>query len=251
MTAPRIFCVAGGVPKRRRSATPKSHFDRIERGTYNGSAPGRFIAWLAVRKGDAVTEQFTRGHFERAADIIRTQFTGTPRIAIILGSGLNALANEVEASVAVPYDKIPNFPVTNVEGHHGQLLFGTLEGHQVLLMQGRAHYYEGWSMPAITFPVRVMQTLGIETLIVSNAAGALNMSYAVGDLMLITDHIGLLNLAGLNPLRGPNDPSLGPRFPDMTQVYDPGLQQLARDAAAGAGTRPPRRRLRGGGWTIL
>jgi len=183
-------------------------------------------------RGNAVREKPTRGHFERAADIIRTQFSGQPRIAIILGSGLHVLAEQVEDAVFIPYDKIPNFPVTTVAGHEGRLIFGTLEGHEVLLMQGRAHYYEGWSLQQVTFPIRVMQSLGVETLIATNAAGALNATFNVGDLMLITDHIGLLNLAGLNPLRGANDDTLGPRFPDMAHAYDRELQALARQAAA-------------------
>jgi len=173
----------------------------------------------------------TRDTYERAADIIRTQYADRPRIGLILGSGLSAVADAVTDPTPIPYERIPNFPRPSVEGHAGRLIFGTLEGQSVVLMQGRAHYYEGVSMLQIAFPVRVLQILGIEMLFVTNAAGGINQSFQVGDLMLITDHIGLVNMTGLNPLRGPNEASFGPRFPDMTRAYDPELRALAVAAA--------------------
>jgi purine-nucleoside phosphorylase len=182
-----------------------------------------------------VTTRITRDTYERAADIIRTQYSSRPRIGLILGSGLNAVADIVNDVTSIPYDRIPNFPWTTVEGHIGRLVFGTLEGQSVVLMQGRTHYYEGVSMQQIAFPVRVLQVLGIEMLIVTNAAGAINQSFQVGDLMLIVDHIGLSNMAGLNPLRGPNDPTFGPRFPDMTRAYDPELRSVALQVAEETG----------------
>jgi len=176
---------------------------------------------------------FGMQHFEAAAAAIRARTETTPRVGLILGSGLNALAAAVENSVIIPYRQIPHFPVSTVEGHAGQLLLGRLEGQPVVVMQGRAHYYEGYTMAEITFPVRVMQVLGIEVLIVTNAAGGLDPEFRPGDVMLIRDHINLIGMAGLNPLRGPNLDTFGPRFPDMSEPYDRHLQQLARQAAGG------------------
>jgi len=174
-----------------------------------------------------LSDRFTRELYERAADVVRAQLRGCLRVGLILGSGLNPMAEGVEDAVKIPYEQIPNFPRTTVEGHAGRLVLGTIEGQPVVLMQGRAHYYEGVSMQTATFPVRVMQVLGIEILIVTNAAGGINPAFRVGDLMLIADHIGLASMVGLNPLRGPNDASFGPRFPDMTRAYDPALRALA------------------------
>jgi len=168
-----------------------------------------------------------RDDYERAADIIRTQYGAQLRVGIILGSGVNALADDVSDAVTIPYERISNFPRTTVEGHVGRLVLGTFEGHSVVFMQGRTHYYEGASMQHITFPIRVLRILGIEALIVTNAAGGINQSFHVGDLMVIVDHIGLVNMTGLNPLRGLNDATFGPRFPDMTRAYDPALVALA------------------------
>jgi purine-nucleoside phosphorylase len=153
-----------------------------------------------------------------------------PRAAIILGTGLGGLVNKVSIAESLPYDEIPHFPESTVEGHAGRLLFGRLSGKNVLIMQGRAHYYEGHSLSRITLPVRVMKRLGIKILIVSNAAGGLNPLFQPGDVMAISDHI---NFTGQNPLIGPNLGSLGPRFPDMTAVYDKKLLALAEEAALG------------------
>ena len=170
---------------------------------------------------------FTTKEFTEAANFIRSRTQHAPTVGLILGSGLSPLADAVTDADVIPYEEIPHFPIPHVEGHVGRLLVGRLEGRDVLVMQGRAHYYEGYSMQRLTLPVRVMHTLGVETLIVTNAAGGLNPRFHTGDLMLITDHINLVGMAGLNPLRGPNDPDLGPRFPDMSQAYDPALRALA------------------------
>ena len=177
-------------------------------------------------------EFFSHSDFEAAVATIREHTRLQPGVGLILGSGFNPLADAVEDGVAIPYREIPHFPASTVEGHLGRLIVGRLEGQIVAVMQGRAHYYEGYSMAEVTFPVRVMQVLGIETLIVTNAAGGLNPAFRPGDVMLITDHINLIGMAGLNPLRGPNLDEFGPRFPDMSQAYDPQLRALARQVAA-------------------
>ncbi len=151
-----------------------------------------------------------------------------PEIGLILGSGLGVLADEIENSIVIPYAEIPHFPVSTVEGHKGQLVIGTLEGKNVVAMQGRFHYYEGHGLDAVTFPVRVMKAIGVEKIIVTNAAGGVNEKYSPGDLMLIADHI---NLTGTNPLIGSNDKELGPRFPDMSTAYCPNLRASAHEAA--------------------
>ncbi|MCL4481755.1 MAG: purine-nucleoside phosphorylase [Bacteroidetes bacterium] len=152
----------------------------------------------------------------------RTKFKS--EVAIILGTGLGGLVKEIDIEFAIPYSEIPNFPVSTVEGHKGQLIFGTLGGKKVIAMQGRFHYYEGYSMKELTFPVRVMKAMGIKTLFVSNASGGLNPKYKVGDVMMINDHI---NMFGDHPLLGPNVNELGPRFPDMSQPYNLHLRNLA------------------------
>lgn len=169
---------------------------------------------------------------ERAAAHVRTRARTTPRIAIILGSGLGALADQIDAEVKVPYGEIPGFPRSTVEGHAGRLILGRLEGKPVVAMQGRVHFYEGYTLAEVVFPVRVMRTLGAEVLVVSNAAGGINRQWHRGDLMIIADHI---NFFGTNPLYGPNDPGIGPRFPDMSQSYDPALVTLAERAALAEG----------------
>lgn len=151
-----------------------------------------------------------------------------PTIGLILGSGLGVLGDVIENAIIIPYETIPHFPKSTVAGHKGQLVIGDLEGKQVIAMQGRFHYYEGYSMDIVTLPVRVMKQLGVEQIIITNAAGGVNEAFQPGDLMLITDHI---NLFGTNPLIGPNDDQFGPRFPDMTQAYCPKLIQLARQVA--------------------
>jgi purine-nucleoside phosphorylase len=167
-----------------------------------------------------------------ARDYILERTQIRPQIAIILGSGLGALADEVQVDVAFPYSEIPGFPVSTVSGHAGRLALGTLRGKRVVVMQGRFHYYEGYPMQRIIFPIRVMRALGAGTLIVTNAAGGLNPDFDAGEVMLITDHI---NTMGANPLIGPNDEEIGPRFPDMTHAYDPDLRALALDVAAREG----------------
>lgn len=174
----------------------------------------------------------TRGQVEEAVAYIRSRTRYQPEFGVVLGSGLGGLAEAVEQADVVPFSVIPHFPVSSVQGHAGRMVIGRLEGRSVLVMQGRVHYYEGYSMGMVTFPIRIMQLLGIKTLILTNAAGGLNTSFVAGDVMLITDHINLIGMAGLNPLRGPNDDSLGPRFPDMSQAYDPALRALALQVAA-------------------
>jgi purine-nucleoside phosphorylase len=170
-----------------------------------------------------------------AADYIRRQTTLQPTIAMILGSGMGPLADEIEADAVIPYETSPHFPQSGVAGHAGRMLIGRLAGQTVLVMQGRVHYYEGYSMALVTLPVRIMQALGIEMLIVTNAAGGLNPDFRAGDLMLITDHINLTGMAGHNPLRGPNLDEFGVRFPSMVTPYDLDLQAVAREAASEAG----------------
>jgi purine-nucleoside phosphorylase len=163
-----------------------------------------------------------------AASFIRTKTKLTPEIGIILGTGLGSLADGIEIEAKVDYGTIPHFPVSTVESHAGRLLFGRLKGKAVVAMQGRFHYYEGYTMQQVTFPVRVMKELEIKTLIVSNACGGLNPLFNRGDIMIITDHI---NLLGDNPLIGPNDDSIGDRFPDMYNCYDKELVKLAESVA--------------------
>src|SRR3978361_2556651 len=152
-----------------------------------------------------------------------------PQVGIILGTGLGALVSEIEVEKQMMYSNIPNFPISTVEFHSGKLVFGTLAGKKVVAMQGRLHYYEGYTMQQITFPVRVMKMLGIKTLLVSNASGSLNQAFKKGDLMVIEDHI---NLQHLNPLIGRNEEALGPRFPDMSQPYKKILINKALEIAA-------------------
>jgi purine-nucleoside phosphorylase len=178
-----------------------------------------------------MTHYYTREEFESAADHIQRQADHSPKIGMILGSGLNPLADAIEDATVFPYEEIPNFPKPTVEGHVGRLLLGDLEGHAVMVMQGRVHFYEGYPMQQVIFPVRVMQVMGIETLFVTNAAGGLNPAFQPGDLMLISDHINMIGMTGNNPLFGPNDPGFGPRFPDMSQAYDPELRSIARTVA--------------------
>jgi purine-nucleoside phosphorylase len=172
---------------------------------------------------------------DQIAQVARKRIPGQPRIALILGYGLGSLAEAVQDSVVIPYGELPNWPVSTVIGHEGSLVVGKLHQHEVIVMQGRVHYYEGYSMDQVTLPVRVMQRLGVEYLIVTNAAGAVNPEFEPGDLMLITDHLNLIGMAGPNPLRGPNFDELGPRFPDMSQAYDRQLAQLARSVAQDQG----------------
>lgn len=182
-----------------------------------------------------MTEFLTRAHFAEAAEAVRRRTRHTPKIGLVLGSGLGGLAEAVTEADSIPTNEIPHWPASTVEGHTGRLVIGQLEGQVVLVQQGRAHYYEGHPLDQVTLPIRVMQLLGMEAVILTNAAGAINTAFLPGEVMLITDHINFLGLAGQSPLRGPNDPTLGPRFPDMSQAYDRALQALARQVAQQAG----------------
>jgi purine-nucleoside phosphorylase len=175
-----------------------------------------------------MSEFITLAQIDDITQAIRAKTSYHPRVGLILGSGLGPLAEAVQSAVTIPYQELPPWPVSTVPGHIGRLVIGRLENQDVLVMQGRAHYYEGYSMSQVGLPVRVMQRLGVQTLIVTNAAGAVNPAFAPGDLMLLTDHLNLIGMAGLTPLRGPNLDELGPRFPDMGQAYDRGLQEAAR-----------------------
>jgi len=166
-----------------------------------------------------------------AVNAIQKQTDKKPTIGLVLGSGLSGLADSIENADIIPYEKIDGWPASTVVGHSGQLVIGELEGKTVLVQQGRAHYYEGHSLGQIILAVRVMHAMGIETIIVTNAAGGINRSFTPGDLMLISDHINFPGLAGENPLRGPNDDSIGPRFLDLTESYDPALRKLAHKTA--------------------
>lgn len=171
--------------------------------------------------------------FEQAADIVRARTSLRPEIAIILGTGLGGLAARIESPVVIDYADIPGFPLSTVESHAGRLLVGRLAGRPVVAMQGRFHRYEGYSLQQVTFPVRVLRQLGAKVLLVSNACGGMHPDWRAGDLVLLADHI---NLLGDNPLIGPNDDRLGPRFPDCSAVYDADLRGLARRVAAAQGT---------------
>lgn len=171
---------------------------------------------------------------KQTADYIRSKVDNIPSTAIILGTGLGALVDHIDDKIYIPYTEIPNFPVSTVEGHSGNLIFGRLGTKPVLAMQGRFHYYEGYDMKQVTFPVRVMKELGVQTLFVSNAAGGMNKEFRVGDIMIITDHI---NTFPENPLRGKNDNRLGPRFPAMTEAYSHELIALADKIAQEKGIR--------------
>ncbi len=179
-----------------------------------------------------MTTTLTIGMIRDAADYIRSRAAHTPKVGLILGSGLGVLADHIEQPVTIAYKDIPYFPQSTVDGHAGELLIGTVQGTAVVLMKGRFHMYEGYGPELTAFPVRVMKELGVSTLLVTNAAGGVNTSYSPGDLMLISDHI---NLTGKNPLIGPNDGELGPRFPDMSQAYSRRLRETARQVAAEKG----------------
>ena len=173
----------------------------------------------------------TQQQIDETVASLRPRLKTSPRVGLILGSGLNALADSVSDALKIPYHEIPNWPLSTVSGHSGQLVVGQLEGQPVFVMQGRVHYYEGYSMSQVTLPVRVMTKLGLEILIVTNAAGGINQNFVPGDLMLITDHLNLIGMTGINPLIGPNLDAFGPRFPDMSQAYDRELADLARRVA--------------------
>lgn len=176
-------------------------------------------------------EHITLQQIREVAEAVRSRIKTSPRIGLILGSGLNSLANSVDNPQIIPFGDLPHWPLSTVMGHSGQLVVGQLEKQPVFVLQGRVHYYEGYSMSQVTLPVRVMQLLKIEILIVTNAAGGINPDFVPGDVMLIADHLNLAGMSGLNPLIGPNLDEIGPRFPDMSQAYDRALAGHARDAA--------------------
>lgn len=169
-----------------------------------------------------------------ALNYLRRQYDSEPEIGIILGTGLGGLCEHIKEEKVFPYNFIPHFPISTVESHFGKLIFGELGGKKIVAMQGRFHFYEGYSMKEITFPVRVMKMLGVKTLFISNAAGGLNLDFANGDLVVIDDHI---NMLPINPLVGSNDPFFGPRFPDMSRPYDPDLQNRALEIGRKKGFR--------------
>lgn len=179
---------------------------------------------------------FDHTDYDSAADFVRAQMnrdrpSEQPLVGLVLGSGLSLLAESIADAITIPYEHIPHFPASTVAGHAGRLLIGALAGQTVVAMQGRIHLYEGYTAEEITFPIRVMRRLGVETLILTNAAGGLNPNFHVGDLMLLADHINFVGMAGHNPLIGPNIPSFGPRFPSMTETYALSLRRLALTTA--------------------
>ncbi|MHB8133361.1 MAG: purine-nucleoside phosphorylase [Anaerolineaceae bacterium] len=174
---------------------------------------------------------FTIEEIDEVVLVIKSKTKHNPKIGLILGSGLGDLANSVENADIISYGDLPYWPNSTVHGHAGKLVIGNLENKSLIVMQGRAHYYEGFSMAEIGLPVRVMQRLGVEIIIVTNAAGAINKDYVPGDIMFISDHIALIGMTGNNPLRGPNLDELGPRFPDMSQAYDKILLEKAMTIA--------------------
>ncbi len=174
---------------------------------------------------------FTLEQIDIVAAAVRARSSYQPKIALILGSGLGGLADSIEKPDLIPFNALPNWPQSTAPGHIGRLVIGKLENQAVMVMQGRIHFYEGYSMSEVTLPIRVMQRLGIEILIVTNAAGAINPEYSPGDLMLISDNLNLVGMMGFNPLIGPNLDQLGPRFPDVSQAYDRKLSEITRQAA--------------------
>ena len=180
---------------------------------------------------------------QAAADSIRKKSSVTPKVGVILGSGLGAFADSLAGATVIPYHEVPDFPTSSVPGHAGRLVLGTMQGAPIVAMQGRVHMYEGWAPWQVAFPARVMCALGIRSLVVTNAAGGIRADLMPGDLMMITDH---LNLSGANPLTGPNDERLGPRFPDMSDAYNSSLRELLRRTADKLGL--PSRRGSTCGW---
>src|ERR1041384_2377671 len=181
-------------------------------------------------EGTGATGLYERA--EHAARVIRARTKLEPRIAIVLGSGLGSFADDFDEPIGIPYEEIPGFMRSTAEGHAGRLVIGKVAAVPLLAMQGRVHYYEGYSLEEVTFPIRTFNLLGVKTLILTNASGGINVQLAQGTLMVISDH---LNLMGDNPLRGPNEERFGPRFPDMTAIYDLGLRDALDRAATAAG----------------
>ena len=190
-----------------------------------------------MKRGSTHHVSETRQYIQEAVQAIRSRCSIEPRVGIVLGTGMGALAEHLRNAQHIAYKDIPHFPVSTVNTHAGELVFGDLAGQPVMVLSGRFHYYEGYSLRQVTFPVRVAKALGVKTLIVSNAAGGLNPQFRAGDLMIITDHI---NLMGDNPLIGPNDDALGPRFPDMCEPYSQALIELADSVALAKGIRVQR-----------
>ncbi|MGE5074143.1 MAG: purine-nucleoside phosphorylase [Anaerolineae bacterium] len=178
-----------------------------------------------------MTTHFSLDEIDETVRAVEARSQRRPRIGIILGSGLNGLADSIPNPDILPFNEVPHFPVSTVVGHVGRLVIGDLEGQTVFVMQGRIHFYEGYTMAQVTLPIRTMQRFGIDTLIVTNAAGGVNANFHPGDVMLITDHLNFLGMLGQNPLMGPNYDEIGPRFPDMSQPYDRGLAEMARKVA--------------------
>ena len=172
-----------------------------------------------------------------AVDFIRERISIAPEAGIVLGTGLGGLAGEIEDALIIPYEQIPHFPASTVEGHAGELIFGKLDNRQVIAMKGRFHFYEGYPLQDVVFPIRVMKFLGIRILILSNASGGLNPDFKVGDMMFVKDHINLMNLMSENPLKGRHDEGFGPRFPDMNLPYDPQILQKAEEIASRLGIK--------------
>lgn len=179
--------------------------------------------------------QSTAEQVVEAAAAIRARGAIEPSVGLILGSGLGELADEITQPISVPFAEIPNFPISTVPGHTGTLVIGQLQGTRVAAMRGRVHYYEGYNLHQVTFPVRVLRRLGAQILIVTNAAGGLNETFETGDLMALTDHLNIMGMAGQSPLVGPDDPRLGVRFLDMLSAYDPELRTLAHQSARKSG----------------
>jgi purine-nucleoside phosphorylase len=189
------------------------------------------ILYLTFSTGINMTNHFSLDQIDEVVKTLQTRTSQKPRVGIILGSGLNDLAEAVQKPDVIPFGDLPHFPVSTVFGHAGRIVIGELEGQTVFVMQGRIHFYEGYSMAEVTLPIRVMQRFGIETLIVTNAAGGVNPEFVPGDVMLITDNLNFLGMMGHNPLMGLNYDEIGPRFPDMSQAYDRALCDLARSVA--------------------
>lgn len=177
----------------------------------------------------------TLQEIDSIAEAVRAKVDAKPRIGLVLGSGLGAVAEAIQSPMVIPSDELSGWPASTVEGHAGKLIIGELEGQSVCVVQGRVHFYEGFSMSRLAVPVRVLQRLGVSVLIVTNAAGGVNQSFEPGDVMLITDHINFPGMVGHSPLLGPNLDKLGPRFPDMSQAYDRELQELTRQVASDLG----------------
>ncbi len=173
-------------------------------------------------------------YFEKSADYVKSKIDFQPQIAIVLGTALGKLAEEIENPVVIPYEEIPNFLISTVKSHAGKLILGELHGKKVVCMSGRFHYYEGYDFEQLTAPIRLFKLLGVQNVILTNAAGGINTGFKPGDLMIIKDHI---NLAGASPMRGPNDDRIGPRFFDVCNMYDEGLRKLAKELSGGCGLR--------------